>query len=128
MNKKMTLSGLAVAMLFLTGLAGAADQAVVQEKSQQTRQTTGRELMTGEERNAQRTKMRSATTKEEREKVRAEHHEEMKEHAKEQGASIPDKPPVRGQGTGQGGGMGTGQGGGMGTGQGGGMGGGRGGR
>ncbi|MDO9053741.1 MAG: hypothetical protein Q7U37_07420 [Gallionella sp.] len=116
MNKKMTLSGLAVVMFFMAGLAGAADQTAVQEKSQQKMQdrerpTVGRELMTDEERDAQRTKMRSTTTKEEREKVRAEHHEEMKERAKEQGASISDKPPVRGQGGGQGGGMGGGRGG-----------------
>lgn len=122
MNKKMTLSGLAVAMFFMAGLAGAAGHESVQEKSQQKMQdrerpTVGRELMTEEERNAQRAKMRSST-KEEREKARAEHHEEMKERANEQGASIPDEPSVRGQG------MGAGQGGG----QGGGMGGGRGGR
>jgi len=133
MNKKMTLSGLVVAMFLSAGLAVAADQTAVQEKIQvktqdreqvQTQQTVGRAIMTDEERNAQRAKMRSSTTREERKKIRAEHHKKMKERAKEQGVTIPDNPPERGQGGGQGGGMGGGQGGGMGGGQGGGMGGG----
>ena len=113
MNTK--LSGLAVALFFCAGVAVAAEPVAVQGqvkiqeqvKSQdQTRQTLGRQLMTDEERNAQRSKMRSSTS-EEKEKVRAEHHEKMKERAKEQGATLPDNPPARGQGMG-GGGMGGG--------------------
>ncbi|OGT20481.1 MAG: hypothetical protein A2342_10085 [Gallionellales bacterium RIFOXYB12_FULL_54_9] len=125
MNTKLT--GLAVALFFSAGIATAAEPVAVQDQvkaQDQTRQTLGRQLMTDEERNAQRAKMRSSTP-EEKEKIRAEHHEQMKERAKEQGASLPDNPPARGQGMG-GGGMGGGMGGG---GMGGGMGGGgRGGR
>lgn len=113
MSKKMTL--LAVALFFSADVALAAEPVSVQtqERNQiqnQTRQTTGRQLMSDEERDEQRSKMRSAGTWEEREKVRAEHHEKMKQRAKEQGASIPDNPP-RGQGDARQGGMGAGRGG-----------------
>jgi len=106
MNTKLT--GLAVALFFSAGIATAAEPVPVQDQlktQDQTRQTLGRQLMTDEERNAQRAKMRSSTP-EEKEKVRAEHHEKMKERAKEQGATLPDNPPARGQG--MGGGMGGG--------------------
>ncbi|MFA6971727.1 MAG: hypothetical protein WC208_10045 [Gallionella sp.] len=118
MSKKTTLSALGFALFFSAGNALAADQVAAQGR-EQVQQTTGRQLMTDEERNEQRAKMRSATSSEEREKVRAEHHEKMKQRAKEQGATIPDKPPVRGSGMGggQGGGMGGGMGGAMGSGR-----------
>jgi len=38
--------------------------------------------------------MRSTATKEEREQVRAEQHEKMKRRAKEQGKTIPERPPA----------------------------------
>ena len=114
----MTL--LAVALFFSAGVAVAAEPVAVQpqERNQiqnQTRQTTGRQLMSDEERDEQRSKMRNATTQQEREKIRSEHHEKMEQRAKEQGASIPDNPPLRGQGAvRQGGGMRGGMGGGQG--------------
>jgi len=80
----------------------------------------GRELMTDQERQEERMKMRSMTN-EEREQYRAEKHERMKERAKEQGKVIPDEPGERGKGMQQGQGMRQGKG--MGQGQG--MGGGR---
>jgi hypothetical protein len=52
--------------------------------------------------------MRAARTAEERERIRAEHHERMKVHAKERGVTLPDAPPPHGMGPG--GGMGGGPG------------------
>ncbi|MCK9473966.1 hypothetical protein [Sulfurimonas sp.] len=60
--------------------------------------------------------MRAARTTQEQEKVRKEHHELMKERAKEKGISLPDEPPARGGGMGTGGGMMGPGGGGMGPG------------
>ena len=81
----------------------------------------GHQLMTPEERNAHRTKMRTAKTYEEREQIRKEHHTQMQIRAKEQGLTLPDEPPAgRGPGLGPGGGGGPGPGGGGGGGPGGG--------
>lgn len=113
MNKVATLSGMALAMILSTGVAVAGDQVEAQVKSQvqnqeknqvQTQQILGRQIMTPEEQNEQRAKTRNATSQEERNKIRSEHHEEMKERAQEKGVSIPDFPPARGQGGGMGGG------------------------
>ncbi len=73
----------------------------------------GWKLMTTEEREAYRERMRAAKTMEEREQIRKEHHEEMKKRAKEKGVTLPDEPPPRGMGKGMGpgGGMGGGMGG-----------------
>jgi len=65
--------------------------------------------------------MRAAKTAEEREKIRAEHHERMKVRAKERGVKLPDEPPARGGMMGPGGGMGPGSGMGPGAGMGGGL-------
>lgn len=72
----------------------------------------GRQMMTREEINEYRAKMRAAKTAEEREKLRKEHHEKMKARAKERGVTLPDEPPPRrGPGMGPGGGgMGPGKG------------------
>ena len=52
----------------------------------------------------------TAETAEDRERIRNEHHEQMKERAQNQGVSIPNDPPDRGmrRGMGSGGGMGQG--------------------
>lgn len=85
----------------------------VQQKEQAKERVYGWQLMTEEERSEYRAKMRAAKTKEEREAIRAEHHEKMKERAKEKGVTLPDEPPARGGGMmGPGGGM-MGPGGGM---------------
>jgi len=74
----------------------------------------GSQMMTVQERNEYRNKMRAAKTAQERERIRAEHHERMKVRAKERGMTLPDEPPA-----GRGPGMGPGPGGGMGPGGGG---------
>lgn len=73
--------------------------------------TTGRELMSDQERMEHRHKMRSMDD-DERKAYRKEHHEEMRERAKEQGRELPEDPHERGKrlGKGQEKGMGKGKG------------------
>ena len=118
-----------LAMAVLAAIAGpvlATDQDQTRTQSQMMtqdqinkmtdQQIYGSQLMTAQERNEYRTRMRAAKTLEERERIRKEHHEQMKLRAKERGVTLPDEPPAgRGPGSGTGGGMGPG-GGGMGPG------------
>lgn len=64
----------------------------------------GSKLMTNEERDQYRERMRAAQTIEERERIRREHHQAMRERARAQGISLPDDPPARGGGYGSNGG------------------------
>jgi hypothetical protein len=105
------------------GLAMAADQDRTQLQNQTRDQLKdqdriyGSQLMTRQERNDFRARMRAAKTAQEREQIRNEHHERMKIRAKERGVTLPDEPPAMGGGMGFGGGMGGGMGpGGMGGG------------
>lgn len=100
MKRTLIVSALVVVMSFSTGLSFAIDQ---------EEQICGSQLMTQQERNEYRAKMRSAKTVEEREQIRKEHHEQMKERAKARGVALPEEPPFRGGGMGPGGGrMGAG--------------------
>lgn len=69
----------------------------------------GWQLMTEQERNEHRAKMRSFKTEQEREAYRIEHHKQMQERARQQGVVLPDPPLQRGKGM-QGRGTGPGQG------------------
>ena len=117
MSRCITLTAAAVVgvLAIPAGLALAAEQEraqqQVQAQVQEQEQIYGSQLMTPEERAAYRNKMRAATTAEEREKIRKEHHEAMKLRAKERGVTIPDEPPALGGGMGPGDGMGPGGGG-----------------
>ncbi|MGC2458439.1 MAG: hypothetical protein WA435_10630 [Gallionellaceae bacterium] len=117
MKRPLIMFALAAALFLSTGFALAADQAPDKEKTPEKKQVQvyGSQLMTQQERAEYRAKMRAAKTAEEREQIRKEHHEAMKERAKARGVTLPDEPPARGGGMGPGGGMGTG-GGGMGPG------------
>lgn len=109
MKKTLMVSALATALSLSTGFALAADQVPAKEKAQTQEQIYGSQLMTQQERAEQRDKMRAAKTAEEREQIRKEHHERMKERAKERGVTLPDEPPARGSRMGSGGGgMGSG--------------------
>lgn len=81
-------------------------------------QPYGWQLMTPEERAAHCNAMRAAQTPEQREQLRAAHHAQMVERARERGITLPDQPPQgRGPGAGcrgMGAGMGMGPGGGRG--------------
>lgn len=68
----------------------------------------GNQLMTPQERNEYRQRMRELKTLEEREQFRKEHHAKMQERAKERGVKLPDEPPARGAGAGARGGAGVG--------------------
>jgi len=84
----------------------------------------GSQLMSEQERIDYRARWRVARTDDERAKLRSEHHERMKDRARERGVTLPDEPPARGTGMRPGGGvgMGPGPGGGAGPGPGGGAG------
>jgi len=84
------------------------------DQTQDQERIYGSQLMTQDERNAYRAKMRAAKTEQEREKIRNEHHKQMMARAKERGVTLPDVPPAGGGMMGPGGGMR--QGGGMGSG------------
>lgn len=94
--------------------ASAADQlqtqqrTQIQQEQQMREQIYGSQLMTSQERNEYRNRMRTAKTEQERERIRSEHHARMQERAKEKGVTLPDNPPPRGGGMGSGGGMGPG--------------------
>ncbi len=99
-KRPLIMSALATALSLSAGIAVAADQAPVQEKipAKKQLQVYGSQLMTQQERVDYHAKMRAAKTAEEREQIRKEHHESMKERAKERGVTLPDVPPVRGRG------------------------------
>jgi len=100
MKRNVIASVLAAALILSAGISLGDDQQVT---------IYGNQLMTQQERNEYRTKMRAAKTDEEREQIRKEHHERMKERAKAQGVTLPDEPPTRGGGMGPGNGhMGSG--------------------
>lgn len=80
----------------------------------------GSQLMNEQERLEHQQRMRNAASDEERQQIRAEHHNRMQERARQQGVTLPEEPPARGMGAGQGMGMGRGMGSGQGRGMGGG--------
>lgn len=103
MNRRTLMASvLATALSLPAALALAADR---QEP------IYGSQLMTQQERNEYRDRMRAAKTVQEREQIRADHHERMKERAQARGVAIPDEPPTRGDGkaaSGRGAGRGSG--------------------
>lgn len=121
-KKTLTMSALTGALVFASGFALADDQDRMRQqdkdqtmsKVQDQDRVFGSQLMTKQERKEFRNRMRSAKTAEEREQIRAEHHERMMVRAKERGVTLPDDPPARGGGMGPGGAMSPG--GGMGPG------------
>ncbi len=126
MNKRLSsrpallLAG--VCALTLIGGIAAAD---AQMRTPAQDQIYGSQMMTQQERNEYRDRMRSAETAAQREQIRNEHHEQMQARAKERGITLPDDPPAQGMGQGLGRGMGAGSGMGQGMGMGQGQGGGR---
>jgi len=102
MNKLASLAAVVVATALSLPLLGRAQDR--DQTRDQTRSTIyGSQLMTQQERNEYRAKMRSLRTAQERERFRMEHHERMQERAQARGVTLPDMPPARG-----GGGMGSG--------------------
>lgn len=63
----------------------------------------GSQLMTDKERTEFRARMWAAPNDEERNRIRAEHHEAMQKRAQAQGVTLPDEPPMMMGGPGRGG-------------------------
>ena len=100
MKKKTRMAYAFMVLLAVPAAAmGAAD-------AQQ--QGYGHQLLTEQERNVYRERMRAATSAEQRAQIRDEHHELVRERAKARGITIPEKTPTGGMGQGQGRGMGKG--------------------
>jgi len=118
LKRFMFLTALGCAIGFFAAICVAEDRGQVQDRERQQVQTSDQErlqdqdmygwqLMTPQEREEHRKKMRSLKTYEERETYRLEHHMEMQERAREQGIILPGMPQPQGGGTGyKGGGMG----------------------
>lgn len=105
MLKTLWLLPLAAGIAVASSVAVAEEPAKPQAQARQQEPVYGSQLMSREERTAYRAKMRAAKTPEEREKIRAEHHEQMKARAKEKGVTLPDTPPMGGAMMGPGGGI-----------------------
>jgi len=103
-GRKAALIGMA--LLLFAGAARAQDQTRTPDQTRAQDQIYDSHLMTPQERANYRARMQSAKTAQEREQIRAEHHEPMQARAKERGVTLLDQPPARG-----GGGMGPGGGG-----------------
>jgi hypothetical protein len=121
-QKRLIVTALAGVLLYAGDPISAAGQDRTKDKIQtQTKEQEriyGSQLMTEQERNEYRQRMRNAKTDQERNNIRNEHHARMVARAKERGVTIPDEPPARGGGKGAGPGA-MGPGGGMGSGPGG---------
>lgn len=92
MNIKLKIiATLVVTLIMSSKLALAADPVLPQESTQKPQQVYGKQLMTEQERNEQRSKMRAAATAEERDKIRKDNQELMKKRAKEQGVTLINK-------------------------------------
>lgn len=117
MTKQKTFASLAVAVAL--SLASLGPLATVSLAQQNDQPVYGSQMMTDQERMEYRNKMMNAKTEQEREQIRAEHHVQMQERAKERGITLPENPPAdKGMGSGMGTGKGMGTGSGMGTGKG----------
>ncbi len=116
-RKSIAIIALAIPLAGMVSVAGAQtatrDQTKDQTRDQTQQSIYGSQLMTQQERNEYLNRMRAAKTEQERERIRAEHHDRMSERAKARGVTLPDKPPAKarsstGSGMGSGGGMGPG--------------------
>jgi hypothetical protein len=116
MKRTLVMSVLTSGLLLAASSSYAADEMTTQEpvkvqlqtkdQVQKKEQIYGSQMMTSQERVEQRKKMRAAKTTEDRERIRAEHHEAMKMRAQERGVTLPDTPPDGGMRMGAGSGSG----------------------
>lgn len=75
-------------------VAPQREQGKEMEKTMEREKVYGWQLMTDAERAAYRERMRNAETEEERERIRAEHHQAMQQRAAEMGVELPARPPA----------------------------------
>lgn len=117
--KRTLIYSAVIAAIFSTvaSVAIAADKDRDQGDQPSHEQIYGSQLMSQQERDDYRAQMSAAKTGQERDQIRQAHYQQMKQRAKQQRVTLPDKPPASGMapGMGPGGGMG-GPGGGVGPG------------
>lgn len=77
------------------GMKQRAPAAETRSASSGAQQVFGWQLMTPDERTVYQQKMRASKTAEERAAIRAEHHKEMLDRAKQRGVTLPESPPPR---------------------------------
>ena len=94
MKKTLILSVVAATLALSSGLVMSEDSEMSADRPETQQQVHGRQLMTQQEREEFRNKMRSASSAEERQQIQQEQHERMKSRAKERGLSMPDNPPA----------------------------------
>ncbi len=90
---KMPLIAPITALAIALGIAAAGPISTAQAQQEQI---YGSQMMTERERSKLRDQMRAATSNEERERIRWEHHQKMQERAKERGVTLPNEPPMFG--------------------------------
>lgn len=86
-QRKLLLSLVTASLLLGSASAFAADPSA--------EPIFGSQLMTEQERTEHRSLMRTARTEEERAAIRARHHEQMLQRAKERGVTLPAEPPAQ---------------------------------
>lgn len=99
----------AASMMTVTVSLFAAEQPSV-SAARKSEPIYGYRMMSDQERNDYREKMRSARSAGERQSIRDEHRKQMQSRAKERGVTMPDTPRGPGAGIGPGAGMGPGPG------------------
>lgn len=92
LKQGLAIVALGCAIGLSAGIGMAADQSQDRQQVQEQEQVYGWQLMTPQERSEHRAKMRSLTSREEREAYRRKHHEKMQERAKAMGVTLPDMP------------------------------------
>ena len=99
---KWSLAVLAVisAYSLSTGTAWAASPYGTPRDNQMAQRIYGGHLMTQQERVEHRAKMRAAKTAADRERIRDEHYQQIRQRAKARGMVLPNRPSGRGRGLG----------------------------
>lgn len=105
MKKLVLATAVAAAMMAMTATMFAAE-----EPARRSEPIYGYRLMTEQERNDYRERMRNARSAEERQAIRDEHRKLMEARAKERGVTLPEPRGPRGGGPGAGPGAGKGPG------------------
>lgn len=82
------------------GAVALAMSVALSVQAEDTEKVFGHQLMTAEELQEHRQTLRGMESEAARDAYRKEHHERMRERAREQGVELPDKPGKRGKGQG----------------------------
>jgi hypothetical protein len=91
-RKRLLAAAVAGALSIVAGVAAAAEQGAAEKPVVKSEPIYGYQMMTPQERDEYRAKMREARSTSERQAIRDEHHAAMVERAKERGLTLPDRP------------------------------------